>query len=142
MTGKEIVDIIEATLQAKGISKGELYEACGISSAQMSNWRRGKNFPLMDTIARINKFLGIDLLITNDDAPRSGLRIRPLPPADPTQPGLRIPGNKKSPVPSEDEAKEQELNRLFSLADPWLQDRVLDLLRSAESAKQAQGGGK
>lgn len=48
----------------------------------------------------------------------------------------------KSPVPNEDEAKEQELNRLFSAADPWLQDRVLDLLRSAESAKQAQGGGK
>lgn len=48
--------------------------------------------------------------------------------------------NKKSLAPKEGEARQDELTRLFSAADPWIQDQVLSLLRAAESAKQTPGG--
>lgn len=48
----------------------------------------------------------------------------------------------KSPAPKEGEAKQDELNRLFSAADPWIQEQVLSLLRAAESARQAPDGGQ
>ena len=113
MSGAEIVSVIESKLAEKKISKGDFYKACRITAPQMSNWRRNKNYPLLDTLMRINNFLGTDFRIDT-----------------------------KSPAPKEGEARQDELTRLFSAADPWIQDQVLSLLRAAESAKQAPGGGK
>ena len=84
MTGPEIVAVIEQTLYAKGISKGEFYRACDVTAAMMSNWRRGKNLPLMDTMARINRYLGTDLILTQTlrlpsaNDPRPPMRVPPL----------------------------------------------------------------
>ena len=65
MTGPEIVKHIEDALKQKGISKTKFYSECNVTSSMMSNWRRGKNLPLMDTMSRINRFLGTDLVLTS-----------------------------------------------------------------------------
>lgn len=49
----------EAILREKQISKGTLYEACGISDAAVSQWRKGKTAPSMKSIGRIADFLGV-----------------------------------------------------------------------------------
>ena len=85
MTGPEIVYVIERTLAERGISKGEFYAACNVTAAMMSNWRRGKNLPLMDTMARINRFLGTDLILTSQK-----LTLPPIPQRRPMSPGLQL----------------------------------------------------
>lgn len=62
MTSKELVQIIEAELLKQGISKGEFYKACNISSGHMTNWRKEKNFPQTPTLVKISEYLGLDLL--------------------------------------------------------------------------------
>lgn len=149
MQGAQIVARIKSLATVQGVPLEKLYADCKVSSSAISQWKNGSTKPSFESIKRIADYLGTtsEYLLFGSDA-ASGveetnkLRVPAIPKAEPQKSGLRIRDNKKSPVPNEDEAKEQELNRLFSAADPWLQDRVLDLLRSAESAKQAQGGGK
>lgn len=62
MTSRELVEIIEAELKRKGISKGDFYKACGITSGHMSNWRRGLNYPQTPTLVRISDYLGTNLM--------------------------------------------------------------------------------
>lgn len=59
MLPHEIADYIENILIERGISKGDLYSACdGMSAAVMSNWRKDKNWPSMQTLLSVNEFLG------------------------------------------------------------------------------------
>lgn len=69
MTSRELVEIIEAELKRKGISKGDFYNACGISSGHMSNWRRGLNYPQTPTLVRISDYLGINLMGAKTENP-------------------------------------------------------------------------
>lgn len=110
------VENLTRLMEQKDLTKYRLAQMVPCSQSTVANWFNGA-IPRGLTKARLLEVLDVSEAELFED-------------------------NKKSPVPNEDEAKEQELNRLFSAADPWLQDRVLDLLRSAESAKQAQGGGK
>lgn len=59
MDGKEIVKIIEGELFLKDISKGEFYDACGINSATMSNWRNNVYTPSPAKLQVIEEYLGI-----------------------------------------------------------------------------------
>lgn len=59
MNGKEIVRKIESTLFEKGITKKEFYEACGMNSATMSNWRNGVFSPSRSKLQVIEDYLGI-----------------------------------------------------------------------------------
>lgn len=72
MTSRELVEIIEAELKRKGISKGDFYKACGISSGHMSNWRRELNYPQTPTLVRISEYLGINLLGAKTETPATG----------------------------------------------------------------------
>ena len=49
----------EAILREKKTPKRALYEACGISDAAVSQWRKGKTAPSMKSIERIADFLGV-----------------------------------------------------------------------------------
>lgn len=66
MDGKTVVKIVERVLAEKGITKGEFYEKCGISSATFSQWRSGQYEPSSVKINMIEEFLGITL---SDDLP-------------------------------------------------------------------------
>ena len=81
MTSKELVQIIEAELLKQGISKGEFYKACNISSGHMTNWRKEKNFPQTPTLVKISEYLGLDLLGAKTKKPASvsadGVKINP-----------------------------------------------------------------
>jgi len=49
----------EAILREKQLPKRALYEACGITDAAVSQWRKGKTAPSMKSISRIADFLGV-----------------------------------------------------------------------------------
>ncbi len=69
MNSREIVRIIETVLAEKGISKGQFYRDCGISSATFSQWRTGLYFPSYAAIKKIEEYLGISFgLYTNYSA--------------------------------------------------------------------------
>ena len=70
MDGKEVVKIIEGELFLKDISKAEFYEACGMNSATMSNWRNGTFRPSPSKLAVIENYLGISF----DDYEKSEIR--------------------------------------------------------------------
>lgn len=72
LTSRELVEIIEAELSKKKISKGEFYVACGISSGHMSNWRRGLNYPQTPTLIKMSDYLGIDLMGKKTPATENG----------------------------------------------------------------------
>jgi transcriptional regulator with XRE-family HTH domain len=59
MSGKEVVKIIENELFLKDISKKEFYEACGLNSATLSNWRNGVFSPSPAKLQIIEQYLGI-----------------------------------------------------------------------------------
>ena len=59
MDGKEIVKAIENELFLKDISKAEFYEACGMNSATLSNWRNGIFKPSPAKLQVIEKYLNI-----------------------------------------------------------------------------------
>lgn len=64
MKSSEFVEQIEQVLKEKGIKKGDFYKACGISSANMSLWRYDKHYPLLETVNRVNEYLGTTLKFT------------------------------------------------------------------------------
>ena len=74
MDGKEIVRIIEAELFEKRISKGDFYEACGLNSTTVSNWRNGVYQPTPAKLQIIEKYLGISFADYEKSDPREGLR--------------------------------------------------------------------
>ena len=60
MDGKTFADIIEDELHKRKISKGEFYDAVGITAAALWGWKRGAT-PKDSTIQAVEKYFGIDL---------------------------------------------------------------------------------
>ena len=60
MDGKTLTKIVDKILVERGISRLELCEAIGISSAAYTGWKKGSQ-PREDKILAIEKFLGVQL---------------------------------------------------------------------------------
>lgn len=60
MDGKTLTQIVDRILAERGISRLELCNAIGITSASYSGWKKGSQ-PREDKIVAIEKYLGIDL---------------------------------------------------------------------------------
>lgn len=63
MNPMEFVQIIEEELKARKIPKGKFYDESGVSSATMSQWRKGQYAPSPENIKRIESYLGITFSI-------------------------------------------------------------------------------
>jgi len=63
----------EAILREQKTPKRKLYEACGITDAAVSQWRKGKTAPSMKSIERIASFLGVttEYLLTGVEAKKA-----------------------------------------------------------------------
>lgn len=61
MTGIQIVTVIEMRLAEINMSKGEFYNATGISSATFSQWRNGKYNPNRRILSVVSNVLSIPL---------------------------------------------------------------------------------
>ena len=59
MDGKTLTQIVDRILAERGISRVELCEAIGISSAAYSGWKKGSQ-PREDKIIAIENYLGIN----------------------------------------------------------------------------------
>ena len=73
MDGKTLTQIVDRILAERGISRLELCEAIGITSAAYSGWKKGSQ-PREDKIVAIEKFLGISLSEYEHSDPREELR--------------------------------------------------------------------
>ena len=60
MDGKTLTQIVDRILVERGLTRLELCEAIGITSASYSGWKKGSQ-PREDKIIAIEKWLGIDL---------------------------------------------------------------------------------
>ena len=60
MDGKKLVQILNEELKRQGISKGEFYDAIGITATAFYGWKNGAE-PKRDKIEAIEKYLGINL---------------------------------------------------------------------------------
>ena len=60
LDGKTLTQIVDGILSERGISRLELCNAIGISSAAYTGWKRGSR-PREDKIAAIEDYLGISL---------------------------------------------------------------------------------
>lgn len=89
MDGKTLTRIVDSILVERGISRVELCNAIGITSASYTGWKKGSQ-PRDDKIIAIEKYLGIDLSDYEKsetlDSLRDDLRIllrsaRDLPPS-------------------------------------------------------------
>lgn len=60
MDGKTLTRIVDSILVERGISRLELCNAIGITSASYTGWKKGSQ-PRDDKITAIEKYLGIDL---------------------------------------------------------------------------------
>ena len=109
MSSYEIVVYIEKILNSRKILKSDFYNSTGVSSATMSNWRKGKNYPSMEALIEINAFLGTDFAITVD--------------------------NKKSAKPELTD-DERDVIRLYRNASDQTRKSMLLLLRSLEADSQ------
>ena len=69
MTSTEIVRIIETELSRNGISKGQFYKDCDVSSATFSQWRSGTYYPSLSALRRIADYLNLALAISPDGLP-------------------------------------------------------------------------
>ena len=69
MTSTEIVRIIETELSRNGISKGQFYKDCDVSSATFSQWRSGTYYPSLSALRRIAGYLNLALAISPDGLP-------------------------------------------------------------------------
>ena len=59
MDGKTFATIIESELSKKGISKGEFYNAIGVTAAAMWGWKKGA-IPKDSTVKAVEDYLDID----------------------------------------------------------------------------------
>lgn len=73
MNGIEFAKWVEQELSRKGISKGEFYEAVGISATALYGWKRGAE-PSRKTVATIEKYLESEYLDAEMSDPREELR--------------------------------------------------------------------
>lgn len=73
MDGTTFAKIIEGELEKQKISKGDFYEAVGVSATALYGWKRGA-MPKRETIAAVEKFLGISFADYEKSDPREGLR--------------------------------------------------------------------
>jgi transcriptional regulator with XRE-family HTH domain len=73
MDGKTLTQIVDKVLVDKGISRAELCEAIGITSAAYSGWKKGST-PRDDKIIAIEKYLGISFSDYEKCDPRENLR--------------------------------------------------------------------
>lgn len=73
MDGKQLVNILNVELKRQGISKGDFYDAIGISATAFYGWKNGAE-PKRDKIEAIEKYLNIDLSDYEKSDPREGLR--------------------------------------------------------------------
>ena len=60
MDGKELTKIVDRLIAERGISRLELCNAIGISSAAYTGWKKGSQ-PREEKILAIEKFLGVKL---------------------------------------------------------------------------------
>lgn len=60
MDGKTLTQIVDRLIAEKGISRVELCDAIGISSAAYTGWKKGSK-PREDKVLAIEKFLGVQL---------------------------------------------------------------------------------
>lgn len=74
MDGFAFVQMIETELKQRGISKEKFYAESGISSATMSQWRKGIYSPSSAAIKKIENYFGITLSIE-----RKGLMAAQVP---------------------------------------------------------------
>ena len=114
METPKIVSRIETLLAEKGTPKQEFYEAVGISSASMSQWRAGKIIPRYQTLERIAEYFGIsyESLIT---------------------------GEKEKPVPSDGLDSPVAWATAWDQASPELRRAALAVLKSGEPSAESQG---
>lgn len=61
MDGKTLTRIVDQILAERGISRIELCNAIGISSASYTGWKKGSQ-PREDKVIAIEKFLGVKLI--------------------------------------------------------------------------------
>ena len=73
MDGKTLTQIVDRILAERGISRLELCNAIGITSASYTGWKKGSQ-PREDKIVAIEKYLGIDLSDYEKSDPREELR--------------------------------------------------------------------
>jgi transcriptional regulator with XRE-family HTH domain len=59
-------DALLQALQAAGASQAALARELHVDASQVNRWVRGKAFPSVDTLLRINKFLSADLSVVFD----------------------------------------------------------------------------
>lgn len=74
MEGKVFAQIINDQLEQRGIPKGEFYAAIGVTSAAMWGWRKNNATPKKETIAAVEKYLGISFADYEKSDPREELR--------------------------------------------------------------------
>lgn len=67
MDGFEFVQLVEAELKQRHISKDEFYKGTGISSATFSQWRKRIYSPSSVAIRKIEDFLGISFSIKQNE---------------------------------------------------------------------------
>ena len=58
MDGAEFARAVEVALKQRGISKGEFYDAVGVSATAMYGWKRGAE-PKKETVRATEQFLGV-----------------------------------------------------------------------------------
>lgn len=73
MNGADFARIIEEELKRQGISKGDFYEAVGVSATALYGWKRGAT-PKRETVTAIEKYLNISFSDYEKCDPREELR--------------------------------------------------------------------
>ena len=73
MDGKTLTQIVDRILAERGISRLELCDAIGITSASYTGWKKGSQ-PREDKILAIEKYLNISLADYEKSDPREELR--------------------------------------------------------------------
>jgi len=73
MDGKTLTQIVDRVLAERGISRLELCEAIGITSAAYTGWKKGSQ-PREDKIVAIENFLGISFAEYEKDYAAETLR--------------------------------------------------------------------
>lgn len=73
MDGKTLTQIVDRVLAERGISRLELCDAIGITSASYTGWKKGSQ-PREDKILAIEKYLNISFADYEKSDPREELR--------------------------------------------------------------------
>ena len=69
MKGSDFVRIVERQLVTRGITKGQFYKDCNITSSTFSNWRNNENTPTPRNIQIVSEYFGIQ--IDNEGVPET-----------------------------------------------------------------------